>query len=291
MIAVIFNPTARGEKARLLRTQLGNLGAGVILRPTAGPGHASTLAAQAATEGCRTIVAAGGDGTVSEVAHGLAMVLDAGHRVRLGVLPLGTVNVFAQELGLPPGIRDAWEIIQRGHSRWMDLPRADYAGGTRWFLQLAGAGLDSAAIARVNWQLKKRVGPLAYVWAGAQAMHGHLPDVHVECAGTQTHGRLVLVGNGRYYGGNWAVFPEARMDDGQLDVAVVARVNWFTLVRLAWGACRGRFPAGSGIRHLQGPTAELTPSSPLPFQLDGDNVGELPVRFSVRSRALRVIVP
>lgn len=291
MIAVIFNPTARGEKARLLRRQLGNLGPGVVLRPTAGPGHASTLAAEAVAEGCHVVVAAGGDGTVSEVANGLARVLDGRHRVRLGVLPLGTVNVFAQELGLPGGILDAWEIIRRGHSRVIDLPRADHAGGTRWFLQLAGAGLDSAAIARVHWGLKKRFGPLAYVWAGAQAMHGHLPDVHVTCAGTQAHGRLVLVGNGRYYGGNWAVFPEARMDDGQLDVAVVPRVNWISLVRLALAAYRGSFPAGSAVRHLQGPTVELIPSSPLPFQLDGDNVGELPVRFSLSPQALEVIVP
>lgn len=291
MIAVIFNPAARGEKARLLRRQLGSLGPGVLLRPTEGPGHAPLLAAEAAAAGCHTVVAAGGDGTVSEVVNGLAPPRDGPARVRLGVLPLGTINVFARELGLPGNLPDAWEIIRRGHSRRIDLPRAEFAGGSRWFLQLAGAGLDSAAIARVRWELKKRLGPLAYVWAGAQALHGPLPDLLAACDGTRAHGRLVLVGNGRLYGGHWVVFPRARMDDGRLDVAVVARVNWLSLARLALAAHRGRFPAGSAVRHLQGSTVELVPSAPLPFQLDGDNHGPLPVRFSLAPQALEVIVP
>ena len=97
-IALIFNPAARGEKARRFRELLGQLGMECTLLETTGPGSASTLAAQAIRDGYRTIVASGGDGTVNEVVNGLTKVRDGLGQVKLGILPLGTMNVFALSL-------------------------------------------------------------------------------------------------------------------------------------------------------------------------------------------------
>jgi diacylglycerol kinase family enzyme len=112
---VIFNPTARGEKANQFRAQLTAAAAGagkqVMLKPTRGPADATVLAEESILEGFETIVAAGGDGTVNEVVNGIARVPDGPERARLGVLPLGTVNVFAKELRLPEDFVGGWRTL------------------------------------------------------------------------------------------------------------------------------------------------------------------------------------
>lgn len=156
---VIFNPVARGDKARQFQHYLAGLSHQCALKPTTAPGAGRALAAEAVREGFDTIIAAGGDGTVNEVLNGLGDVPDAFARVRLGVLPLGTVNVFAKELGLPVDFLNAWRVICAGRERRIDLPTAEHTldGKTvrRHFAQLAGAGLDSRAIELVNWEHKK----------------------------------------------------------------------------------------------------------------------------------------
>ncbi|MBI5772663.1 MAG: diacylglycerol kinase family lipid kinase, partial [Verrucomicrobia bacterium] len=270
-VCVIFNPTAKGGKARHFRRHLDEFGADVALKPTASPGHARRLAAEAVGEGFDTIVAAGGDGTVNEVLNGLADAPDGLRRARLGVLPLGTVNVFAKEHGLPIKLRAAWETIARGRETAIDLPQAEFTAsegratrvplipdhkeetGTRvarpsetWqmqrrcFAQLAGAGLDARAIELVSWELKKKVGPLAYVIAGVKAMREPHPMIHVTANGRTVSGEFVLLGNGRFYGGRLPFFPNANPRDGLLDVLVFARMTWPVIARYGLGFLTGR---------------------------------------------------
>ena len=164
MTCVIFNPTARGDKAKSFRARLADLGAGIQLIPTSGPDSAPAQAAAAVDAGCTTLVAAGGDGTVNQVLNGLVAAREGLARARLAVLPLGTVNVFAKELGIPTGFAGAWRVIQAGRERTIDLPVAEFGPPERrerrCFAQLAGAGLDSRALSLVDWGLKKRIGPL-----------------------------------------------------------------------------------------------------------------------------------
>jgi diacylglycerol kinase family enzyme len=145
----------------------------------------------------------------------------------------------------------------------IDLGRAEYtdAGNSRqrYFIQLAGAGLDSRSIELVTWELKKKLGPLAYVVAGCRAMREPQPVI-VAHGPAPVSGGLVLIGNGRFYGGSFAVFPQASMQDGLLDVCVFPKVK-------------------------------LTSASRVILQLDGENVCELPATLSVRPKALNVIVP
>ena len=141
-ICVIFNPTARGEKAKRFRRHLDSIGADCALKPTTAPGAARTLAAEAAREDFEVIVAAGGDGTVNEVLNGIAEDPENLLRVRLGVLPLGTINVFARELGLSLDWRRAWGTIRRGRVAAIDLPLVEFTANgepqRRYFAQLAG---------------------------------------------------------------------------------------------------------------------------------------------------------
>src|SRR5688572_10265456 len=123
---VIFNPAARGEKARQFREHLAALSARVELRPTYAAGTGRGLAAKAVQEGFETLVAAGGDGTLNEVLNGIGDVDDGLTRVRLGVLPLGTINVFARELGLPMDFAAAWRVIEQGRETTLDVAAAEF---------------------------------------------------------------------------------------------------------------------------------------------------------------------
>src|SRR5579884_3410049 len=124
-ICVIFNPTARGEKAKRFRRHLDEIGAECALKQTVSAGRARPLAAEAVREGFETVIAAGGDGTLNEVLNGIGDVPDGFERARLGVLPLGTVNVFAKELGMPAGLKQGWQILRAGNETRIDLPMVE----------------------------------------------------------------------------------------------------------------------------------------------------------------------
>lgn len=292
---VIFNPTAKGDKARHFRQHIDEFGANVALKPTQAAGHARTLAAEAVAEGFDTIVAAGGDGTVNEVLNGLAEAPEGLRRARLGVLPLGTVNVFAKEHGLPMNFRAAWETIARGHEPIIDLPQAEFATEgkiqRRCFAQMAGAGLDARAIQLVSWELKKKIGPLAYIAAGVKAMREPHPKIHVTAGGRAVSGEFVLVGNGRFYGGRLPVFPAANPRDGLLDVLVFPRVTWPVVLRSGLGFLTGRAAPPPGAEYFQAAQLTLASDAEVPFELEGDCVGKLPVSLSVQPQALRLVVP
>ena len=291
---VIFNPVAKGNKARHFRAHLDEIARHATLKQTRCAGDAKALAAEAVREGIETIVAAGGDGTLNEVLNGIGEA-DGFERCRLGVLPLGTVNVFARELKIPLKLEPAWQIIRNGNERRIDLPFAEH-GTTprterRWFAQLAGAGLDARAIELVDWQLKKKIGPLAYVWAGLKALMEEKPRLTATWAEGRLEGQLVLIGNGRLYGGDFATFQAAQLDDGKLDVCVFERVNFGTLLRCAGPLLLANRLPESVVRRVQ--TAGFTLSGPdsAAFELDGELAGQLPVRFAVVPRGLRVIAP
>lgn len=292
MIGIIFNPAARGEKAIRFREHLADLGPDVRVVPTRHAGDARVLAQTLVADGHDCLVAAGGDGTVNEVLNGLCDHPDGLSRTRLGVIPLGTVNVLARELGVPAGFRGAWAWIRSGAHRLVDLPCAEFASAEgarerRHFILLAGAGLDSRAIGLVNWQLKKRLGPMAYVWAGVRAMrHPHRPLM----AGAHTV-EMAAIGNGRFYGGRFPLFPGACLDDGLLDFTLVPRVTWPVVLRVFLHLLSDRVAGSRDVVRFRGPMLTLESAAPVPLQLDGDLVGWLPATITVRARALKLAAP
>jgi diacylglycerol kinase (ATP) len=292
---VIFNPTARGDKARHFRRHLDHIGSQCTLKLTATAGDARRLAADAIREGFEVVAVAGGDGTLNEALNGFSDVPDGFDRACLGVLPLGTVNVFARELAIPMKLDAAWAAILRGRETRIDLPAVDFqangAAQRRCFAQLAGAGLDARAIELVRWELKKKIGPLAYVVAGFEALAGAQSTITAAGGGHSATGELVLIGNGSLYGGRFRVFPDGDLRDGLLEVCVFPRVNWLVLARCGPGLLMGDTLPSSVTQSFRAESITLSSPSRTPLEADGELIGHLPATFSLQRSRLRVIVP
>ena len=289
---VIFNPTAKGDKARHFQQHLHEFAPSCTIKLTAGPNDARRLATEAVEEGSQVVVAAGGDGTVNEVLNGIGDAADGFERACLGVLPLGTVNVFARELSLPMKLEAAWHTVLSAREARIDLPSVEHKdGGLRYFAQLAGAGLDARAIELVDWSLKKKTGPLAYVYAGLKALLQSPSTITATGGNLALTGQLVLIGNGRLYGGDYQLFPEADLSDGLLDVCVFPKANWYTLARCGPGLLlRQRVPR-SQVQVMRAASVTLRSPDDTPMEVDGELAGRLPATFRVRHKALRVVVP
>ncbi len=287
-IPVILNPAARGDRAAHWQEKIAALSAHALVWLTRERGEARRLAERAVAEGYDTVVAAGGDGTINEVVNGIA-----GSDTTLGLLPLGTMNVFATELGLPSKpLKRCWEIIEAGRTREVDLACAN----GHYFVQLAGIGFDAQAVEGVKRADKRAYGPLSYLMAASQILtSGERPTgVTVETdSGRRESGRFALVGNGRYYGGKLALFKEAKLDDGLLDVVVFQRLSHFDLLRYFRGVLFSEHDTFTDVRYFQ--AARLTVRSEngggrVPFEADGEFAGEAPVELSIAAKKLRVIV-
>jgi YegS/Rv2252/BmrU family lipid kinase len=294
-ICVIYNPVARGGKAKRFLKHRDWFEHGTIFKPTDAPHAATRIAAEAIDEGFETIVAAGGDGTLSEVLNGFGLAADGFKKARLAVIPLGTVNVFAKELELPMNLRRCWEVIEAGKERLIDVGVAEFerAGKPekRFFVQLGGAGLDARAIELVNWEQKKKLLQLAYVIAGLKALREPQPEITCEANGKIHRGGLVLFGNGKFYGGRLPIFPHADLADGLLHVCIFEKVNLWVVARYGLGFLTGNAHPPSSVHYLQTNRFKLNSRTKTPFELEGDLVGHLGITASIHGEKLRVVVP
>lgn len=294
-ICVIYNPAAQGGKAKRFLNHLDWFDQGTVFKPTDAPHAATRIAAEAIAEGYETVVAAGGDGTLNEVLNGFGRAENGFERARLAVIPLGTVNVFAREIALPSHLRRCWEVILSGRERRIDVGVAafqmDGRPATRHFVQLGGAGLDARAIELVDWDQKKRLLQFAYVIAGLKALRERRPAIQCEAEGRSHRGGLVLFGNGRFYGGSLPIFPRADLADGQLHVCAFEKVNLWVALRYGLGFLTGNAHPPASVRYFETPEFTLSSDEKVPFEVEGDLAGHLPVRVSVLPSRLRVIVP
>jgi len=288
---IIFNPTASGERAQARLRQLRGLAGGAMFLPTTEAGHAVALAEQAAREGFGTVVAAGGDGTINEVVNGL-MRVPAEARPRLGVAPLGTANVYARELGLPLSVDAAWRVIAAGRERRVDMGLARAAGGERrYFAQLAGAGFDAMAIAALDMKLKKRINWLSYIISGFRTVARGLPRLTVTADGRRCEGCFVFIGNGRFYGGSYRMFPEARLDDGMLEVCVFEGGRVLDVLRYLPRVLTASHPKLADVHYFKARNVRVESPQPTPMEVDGELWENCPVEFSAEPGALRVLTP
>ena len=281
---VILNPAARSERAKRWRARVESLAEGCTVCTTTAPGEAEILARHAVQEGFEKIIAAGGDGTIHEVVNGLA-----NSTATLGLLPIGTVNVFAMELGLPSNNLDlCWDIIQGDHTRLVDLPSAN----EKYFVQLAGVGLDAQVVKETSARLKRNFGPLSYLISAAQVASRRPPRLFIESEDTSVEeGSFVLVGNGRRYGGPFPFFKQAVIDDGLLDVVVFKQLGYLEIIKYlqdVFFSSEIRLPE---VEYFQTRALRVTSEQHVPVELDGELVGTCPVEFQMRERALRVLAP
>jgi diacylglycerol kinase (ATP) len=283
-ILVILNPAARGERAKRLREKIAAVSLDATVRSTGSPGDAAALAVRAVAQGYDTVVAAGGDGTINEVVNGLA-----GAHVTFGILPVGTMNVFATELGIPQNnLAKAWQVIEDGCTRQFDLPRANQ----EYFVQLAGVGLDAEVVRHTTPDSKKALGPMSYLLTLAQVAARKPPKVRIEPVdGPPREGSFVLVGNGRFYGGPFVLFKKARLDDGLLDVLVFQNQSHWDLIRYFQAIVFGNHAALPDVEYFQSRGLRLTSRETVPVEIDGELSGTLPYEFGFSMGKLNVLVP
>lgn len=288
---IILNPAARSEKAVRLSERIHALCTGAEVRQTAMPGDAERIAREAVGEGITTIIAAGGDGTINEVVNGL---MAAGNPdVRLGILPVGTMNVFAVELGIPlNSLEKAWEVIVKNEVRHLDLPVCTTPEGSRCFVQLAGVGLDAEVVRRTTRESKKALGPLSYLLSLAQVAGVKPPPVTLESEdGTVRSGSFVLIGNGRFYGGPFKMFRQGSPCDGLIDVLVFRNQSPWDLLRYMHAILIGQHAELGDVEYFQTTALSLHSGSEVPYELDGEMAGYLPISLRVEKGALPVLAP
>src|SRR5712692_7325198 len=280
---VILNPAAHSERAQRKRAHVESLARDCVVCATSRAGEAEALARHAAKEGFEKIVAAGGDGTINEVVNGLA-----GTSVTLGLLPIGTMNVFATELGLPVhDLELCWNIIQSDRTRAVDLPKANQ----KFFVQLAGVGLDAQVVKETSAQLKRNFGPLSYLISAAQIAARQPPRLSIRSEDASIdEGSFVLVGNGRLYGGPFLFFKQAVIDDGLLDVIVFKRLGYLEIIKYLQDVVFSSDIHVPEIEYFQTRRLRVDSDQSVPVEVDGEWVGDCPVEFSLHEQSLRVLV-
>jgi diacylglycerol kinase (ATP) len=281
---VILNPAARSEKAVRFGERIREVAPQAVLEITSEPGDARRLASEAVVQGFETIVAAGGDGTINEVVNGVA-----GSGVRMGILPLGTVNVLAKEIGIPQGnLPAAWEIIENGKVRSLDLPMAN----DQYFIQLAGVGLDAEVVRQTSLDSKKTFGPLSYILTLVQLAAANPPKIVVESEGAPAReGCFALIGNGRLYGGPFPIFKRASFDDGLLDVVLFKNQSHWDVIRYIQAIAFGSHPELPDVEYFQTPSLRVSGGGDVPLELDGELAGSLPCEFRISPAKLNVLGP
>jgi len=236
----------------------------------------------------------GGDGTVNEVASGLA-----GSDVDLAVIPRGTGVDFVRTYAIPAKLDDAVEVAIRGSTREIDAGRVEFRAwsgetGEAWFFNVAGVGMSGAVAKRTNESSKALGGKVSYLWSTLAVFAGwQNTEVQVAVDGESRTGRMheVIVANGRYLGGGMMICPEASPDDGLFDVLLIGDVTKADLVRTMPKIYRGTHLPHPKAELLRGATVSVDAEQPLPVQLDGEQPGTSPVRFEVVPKALRLRVP
>jgi len=288
-IPVILNPKARSARAGERAQLIGNLSRRARVLETRTEGDAHRLASELVAAGAPLIVVAGGDGTINKAVNGMERAggLEAG--TRLGILPSGTMNVFATELALPKNdLHACWEAIEHGSTREIDLWRANQ----HHFVQLAGVGLDADIIEHTTWEMKRAFGPMSYVIAAARQMRQFRAPLVVRPEGFDPiAGTAVLFGNGRHYGGPFKIFPDASIDDHLIDIVVFRKHGYRELLKFLRAVAITGYGDSDSICYLQAPSVVVVSGAAAPVEVDGDLVDKTPVTVRRSRFPLRVAVP
>ena len=293
-VCVIVNPNAGSvEEIEVLQRTVKSSLPGVELCVTREEGDARRFAREALKAGAGLIVAAGGDGTLNEVVNGLAA--DFG-RARLGLIPLGTGNDFARSINVPADLEAAIGILREGRVRTLDVARATFGDASRYFINMAAGGFSGLVSEKAD-EVKDRWGPLAYLRAAV----GVLPELQGFDAtflidGIDGRERLkleaynVVVSNGRYVAAGIPVAPQSRLDDGRLDLMLVPTASLREMAILLPQVLLGRHTESDRLIFREITSLEIASDPAMAFNVDGELIGETPVRFEVLPRALRVVV-
>jgi diacylglycerol kinase (ATP) len=295
-ILVIYNPHAGGGRARRLlpaiRQYLAGKGIAAEFLLTGARGHATVLAEQSDLAPFDAVVAAGGDGTLFEVLNGY-MRNPGAQKPALGLIPNGTGNAFMKELGLRKSDwRKAIDIIALNQARTLDVGRLQAQGQTWHFLNIVGMGFIAeiaATATRLKW-----LGTSAYTvavllrlpWLKAQTLRLDIDGESVEREGV-----FVEVANSSYTGTSFLIAPQARLDDGLLDVVLLKRISRIGLLRLFRTVYDGSHIHHPQVEYLQARSITVTEAFPGQLVPDGEILGSSPAHFECLPGAVRFLWP
>ncbi len=256
---------------------------------TTGPGDAARIAAVAAEEGVEQVIVAGGDGTINEALQGLV-----GSKTQLAIVPRGTANVLARELGLPLEPHRAAGVISRKITRRVHVGVAidETNNSQRYFLLMAGIGLDAAVVRQVTPRLKKRLGSGAFWLIGLSQLARWNPiPFTLEVNGETYCSTFVSIGNARSYGGNLGITPRASLDEPEFEICMIqttSRVQYLSLLSSAMRSS-GLQLDEKGVCFVRATQARATGT--VPVQVDGEVIGLLPMRFEIAPQMVEIVVP
>ena len=289
-IPVILNPAARSMRAASLEQVIRGLSPTPEVHLTQGPEDAERLAFELAGRGYPLVAAAGGDGTVNQAIHGLARynatVSDPTRHTALGILPVGTMNVLAHELKIPArDLEAAWARVVSGERREIDL----WCANEFFFAQLGGVGLDAQIVEATTPDMKNRFGPLSYAISAVVVLSQEAPllTVHLENK-PPMFGSILLVGNGKHYGGPVPVFPDARNDDGLLDLILFHQRGPWEIMQFLHAVAMGDFSNCGDIDYLQAKEVRVESQTAVPFEVDGELAKTTPVVIKAAPFKLKV---
>ena len=286
---IVFNPAAGRRRAQRLWRVLDILNASGCrfeILETTRHGHAETLAREAVHNGATMVVAAGGDGTIAEVANGLS-----GSGVCLGVIPLGTANVLAYELGLPfaPRLIAASLAFRRTRQIWPGL--AQGPNGDRLFVQMLSVGFDASVVEHLSLPLKRKIGRGAYVCQTLrELLRYRFEPIRLLVDGREVEARGVIVTKGMFYGGRYMLAPNA--DPGAPGFSVVLFDCRGAGAALMYGAMLplNRLGRAPGVRQLRAERVDFMTNQPFPAQADGDTVDWMPLSVTDAPRPISIVI-
>ena len=294
---LILNGKSAGDQAvREAVTALREQGVRLDVRVTWEGGDAERYVAEAIADGVDTVIAGGGDGTLSEVATTLAHRDESAEALpALALLPLGTANDFASACGIPADPEAALRLVRDGAAVPMDLLKLDANGQAHWAANLASGGFGTEVTTETHEGLKKLLGGLAYVVTGLSKLGRIEPQrARLRGPGFAWEGEFIAlgIGNGRQAGGGQALCPEALIDDGLLDVTVVPPLQGELLATVGTALAAGKDAALDGVairRKL--PWVELEAPQTLTLNLDGEPVQAMAFRIQCMPKRLRMHLP
>jgi len=299
---LIHNPNAgyggsgRRRKLDEARRILALSGIEADLQETRAPGEATSMAHRASVEGRHLVIACGGDGTLNEIVNGLA-TQENGHRVPLALLPGGTANVLAKEIGLPWDIPSAAEKLVHGEIQKNALGLATPVkepSKARYFLSVAGAGPDGMIVYSIDLELKARLGILAYWWQGAREVFRYkFPHFRIVTGEKKLDVSLAVVGRTKHYGGPFRVTDEADLFAEQFEVMGLTTQSGFRYLSYLPTLWAGKLRGTDGVHHWKAKSIVCEPldANPVYAQVDGEPLARLPVEFKIVPRALKLLVP
>jgi diacylglycerol kinase (ATP) len=291
-IVLISNPTAKRASDRKIAQAsryLMSKGYKVEVLFTEKKGEAESLAREAIREIPSLIIAAGGDGTFNEVINGIA-----GSEIPMAILPLGTTNVLAKEIGIPEDVKGAMEIAVTGTTKTISLGKIAITRPSslvfRYFVLMAGIGFDGEAVLGINETFKKISGKGAYIFSGIKVLSEFNPrELTFDIDGKTYSGYSAIISKTAKYGGDFKITPDARLTDPTLYICLFKGKKRLDVLRYVFGIATGSHLRFKDVEYLKAKRIKIDGNAHI--QIDGDYFGMTPAKIEVAPNTLRLIYP